>query len=55
MKTVSKELYERHPEELGASFDENKKVLNGMKLFDSKLIRNRIAGYIVRVSQKKKF
>ena len=55
MKTVSKELVEKHPDRFTTSFEENKKVLNELNLFDSKLIRNRIAGYIVKVIKKKKF
>ena len=55
IKSLSKNLVEVYPEKFGVSFDENKKALNELKVFDEKFTRNKVAGYIVRVVLKKKY
>jgi small subunit ribosomal protein S17e len=54
IKSLSSNLVEVYPEKFGTNFDENKKALNELKLFDEKFTRNKVAGYIVRVVMKKK-
>ncbi len=55
IKGLSTNLVEVYPEKFGVNFDENKKALNELKLFDEKFTRNKVAGYIVRVVLKKKY
>ena len=50
---MSKKLVEKHPDKFNKNFENNKKVLNEMDLFSDKSIRNKVAGYIVSVSEKK--
>ncbi len=42
-------------ENIPSKFSEAKKHLEKMDIFDSKKVRNRVAGYIVRILKKKKF
>lgn len=53
IKGLSQNLVEIYPEKFGTNFDENKKALNDLKVFDEKFTRNKVAGYIVRVILKK--
>jgi len=48
-------LVEKHPDKFSKDFEQNKKSLGEMKMFDEKFTRNKVAGYIVRVVRKKKF
>jgi small subunit ribosomal protein S17e len=46
IKRISNEILERYPENFGTDFDENKAILKKIAVVRSKLLRNRIAGYI---------
>jgi small subunit ribosomal protein S17e len=46
IKRISNEILERYPENFGTDFDENKTILKNISVVRSKLLRNRIAGYI---------
>ncbi len=52
IKDVSFKLFEKYPDRFSEDYEQNKKSLAEMKLFDSKKQRNRVAGYIVRVAGK---
>ena len=54
-KNISEILVEKHPDKFSKDFDQNKKSLNEMRMFDEKFTRNKVAGYIVRVVRKKRF
>ena len=54
IKKASHQLVEMYPEDFSDDFEQNKKSLHEMKLIDSKIVRNKVAGYIVRVIQTKK-
>lgn len=49
IKRLAKDLVEADPERFSEDFDENKEELKDLGEFDSKRLRNRVAGYIVRV------
>jgi len=49
IKAVSFDLYDAYPEKFSEDFEQNKKSVDELKLFDSKKKRNRVAGYVVRV------
>lgn len=49
IKRLAKDLVEADPERFSEDFDENKEELKDMDEFESKRLRNRVAGYIVRV------
>jgi small subunit ribosomal protein S17e len=53
IKRLAKDLVEADPERFSDDFEENKEELKEMDEFDSKRLRNRTAGYIVRVVQNK--
>lgn len=46
IKRISTEILERHPESFGTDFDQNKVTLKKIAIIRSKLLRNRIAGFI---------
>ena len=46
IKRISNEILERYPENFSTDFDENKTILKNIAVVRSKLLRNRIAGYI---------
>lgn len=53
IKRLAKDLVSADEERFGEDFDENKEELKEMEEFNSKKLRNRVAGYIVRVVQNK--
>ena len=55
LKSVSKQLIEKYPDKFSTDFENNKKVLDELKLIDEKKNRNRIAGCIVKELKKRKF
>jgi small subunit ribosomal protein S17e len=54
IKNLSKKLVEQYPDKFSNKFEDNKKALDELKIIDDKPIRNKIAGYIVTVVEKKK-
>lgn len=52
IKGLSKQLFESAPEKWNG-FETNKKVLDEMQIIDEKFTRNKVAGYIVRLVDKK--
>lgn len=53
IKRLAKDLVEADEERFSGDFDENKEELKEMDEFNSKKLRNRVAGYIVRVVKNK--
>jgi len=53
IKRLAKDLVEAAPEKFSEKFDENKEELDEVADFKSKKLRNRVAGYIVRVVQNR--
>ncbi|HYA84889.1 MAG TPA: 30S ribosomal protein S17e [Candidatus Bathyarchaeia archaeon] len=54
IKRISNEILERFPENFGTDFDENKAILKKIAVVRSKLLRNRIAGYITSYQRSEK-
>ena len=52
IKRLAKDFVDAEPERFSEDFDENKQVLKDLEEFNSKKLRNRVAGYIVRVKKK---
>jgi small subunit ribosomal protein S17e len=46
IKRISTEILERYPEDFGTDFDQNKATLKKIAIVRSKLLRNRLAGFI---------
>lgn len=51
IKTFAKEIYEDYSDKIAADFDTNKEVLQEFNI-GSKRLRNRIAGYLVKLKKK---
>ena len=54
VKNIAKKLVETYPDKASSSFEDNKKFLEELNIIEDKPIRNKIAGYIVDVVEKKK-
>ncbi len=52
IKKMSVNLVSQYPNKFNSDFENNKKVLNELKMSLDKSVRNRVAGYIVRVVEK---
>lgn len=52
VKNVANELVKKYPDKFNTDFENNKKVLEEMKLVEDKIIRNKVCGYIVKVVAK---
>ena len=52
IKKVSFELVKMYPERFNADFENNKKSVNELKLTDTKLLRNKVAGYVTRIARR---
>lgn len=48
---IAARLIKDYPDRFTTSHDENKKVLNELIYFPSKVLRNKVAGYIVRLKR----
>jgi small subunit ribosomal protein S17e len=46
IKRISNELLEKYPDKFSTDFAENKEVIKQIAVVRSKLLRNKIAGYI---------
>ena len=53
VKRLARDLVDEDEEKFSEDFDENKDALRETGEFTSKRLRNRVAGYIVRVKQNK--
>jgi small subunit ribosomal protein S17e len=54
VKRIARELLERFPDEFTTDFDTNKKLVEELTVGSSKKLRNRVAGYIIRLIDLKK-
>lgn len=55
IKRMAEEFVDNNEDRFSQDFEENKQALEELADFDSKKLRNRVAGYIVRVLRNKKF
>jgi small subunit ribosomal protein S17e len=46
IKRISSELLERYPDKFGTDFEQNKKTIKEIAVVRSKMLRNKVAGYI---------
>ncbi len=53
IKGAANSLYRSSPDKFG-DFEKNKKVINELRIIPNKRMRNKIAGYMVRVVNNKK-
>lgn len=50
VKKAAREMVERYPDKFTTDFEENKRLLNALLEISSIRLRNRIAGYITRLT-----
>ena len=55
VKNTAKNLVEKYPEAFSGKFEENKKALERFASFESRKMRNLVAGYISSVKNAKPF
>ena len=51
IKSTAKQLVEEYGDKFSEDFEKNKKVLDKMQITQDKLMRNKLAGYIVKVKK----
>lgn len=54
IKRISTTVLEKYPDRFGSDFEKNKKVLQEIAITKSKILRNRVAGYITSYLRKQK-
>ena len=54
IKKASFQLIEIYPDKFSRDFEQNKKGVNEANLNSTKMIRNKVAGYITRIMSYKK-
>ncbi len=52
IKRTALEILKRHGDKVTVDFDANKKILDANATIQGKLLRNRIAGYMVRLKKR---
>ncbi len=52
IKIIGRELVEKFPDKFNINFEYNKRVLEDLKLFNSKRMKNKVAGFIVRLMRQ---
>jgi len=55
VKNIGKDMMEKHPQSFSGIFDDNKKALIPFISFQSRKMRNLVAGYITGVKNAKPF
>ncbi|NIR86819.1 30S ribosomal protein S17e [Candidatus Bathyarchaeota archaeon] len=50
VKRIARELVKRYPDKFTTDFEDNKKLVESLLRISSTKLRNRIAGYITRLS-----
>lgn len=53
IKRIAKQIVEKYPGKFSPDFETNKQVSNELGIFTSKKMRNKVAGYIVRIMKQK--
>ena len=54
IKRISTMVLEKYPDRFGPDFEKNKKALQEIAITKSKILRNRVAGYITSYLRKQK-
>jgi len=54
VKHVAKELVEKYPGKFSSDYSQNKKELANFMTFESKRMRNIVAGYLVTLAKQQK-
>lgn len=54
IKNISAKLVEKYPDKFSTDFKSNNEVLKEMVLINDKVVRNKVAGYIISVIKKQK-
>jgi small subunit ribosomal protein S17e len=52
VKRISAEILERYTDKFGDNFESNKEVIKTIALIRSKVLRNKVAGYITSYQRK---
>ncbi len=52
IKNLGTKLLKKYPDKFTSDFEHNKIVLKDLGIIDSKKIRNKVAGYIVRLKKR---
>ena len=51
IKRVTEDIFEKHREHVKSSFGENKRIVSQLAHFESKKLRNIVAGYLTKLQK----
>lgn len=52
IKRLASELVKKYPDKFSSDFSQNKQILGQLNIIEEKSMRNKVAGYIVRIVEK---
>ena len=52
IKRIAQDLFDAHVDKFSTDFEKNKEIINQLATFESKRMRNIIAGYITRLKKQ---
>jgi small subunit ribosomal protein S17e len=52
IKNIAKDLYEKHADKFSIDFEKNKELLKGLVSFESKRMKNVVAGYMTSLKRQ---
>ncbi|NOQ56175.1 MAG: 30S ribosomal protein S17e [Nanohaloarchaea archaeon] len=55
IKRSARQIYEQNPKEFSTDFNKNKKAIAAKNVVESKRIRNKMAGYMIKIIKNKQF
>ncbi|MBW6462418.1 MAG: 30S ribosomal protein S17e [DPANN group archaeon] len=55
IKRSARRIYEQNPKEFSTDFNTNKKAIAAKTVVESKSIRNKMAGYMIKIIKNKTF
>ncbi|MCK5234405.1 MAG: 30S ribosomal protein S17e [Candidatus Aenigmarchaeota archaeon] len=55
IKRGARRIYEQNPDEFSTDFNKNKEAIKSKDVVKSKSIRNKMAGYAIKIIKNKKF
>ncbi len=53
IKNIAEEITLKYPDKVSANFEQNKGLIDSMNLGEDKFVRNKVAGYMVKIAQKR--
>ena len=53
IKNIAEEIALKFPDKVSVDYEQNKALIDSMNLGEDKFVRNKVAGYMVKIAQRK--